>query len=189
MVEARGRRVIVTISGKPGSGKSTVARTLAARAGMDHVSAGEFMREMAVERKISVLALSAIAETDGGQIDREIDARSARIGRDNDNFVIDARLAWHFIPGSEKIFLDVSIEVAAARVFGDSRGSETENVDLVATRTAVESRLESETRRYHAYYGIDWLDPDHFDLVVDTSALSIADVIERVSGYLEGLGS
>ena len=67
--------------------------------------------------------------------------------------------------------------------------AKTENVDLVATRTAVESRLESETRRYHAYYGIDWLDPDHFDLVVDTSALSIADVIERVSGYLEGLES
>jgi len=80
MVEAPARRVIITISGKPGSGKSTVARALASRAGMDHVSAGEFMRLIAVEQGISVLALSAIAETDGGEIDRKIDARSARLG-------------------------------------------------------------------------------------------------------------
>ncbi len=189
MVEALVRRVIITISGRPGSGKSTVARAVASRAGMDHVSAGEFMRQIAVARRMSVLTLSAIAETDGGGIDKEIDARSARLGEERDNFVIDARLAWHFIPGSVKIFLDVSIEVAAARIFGDSRGGETENVDLGSTRSAVESRLESETRRYQAYYGIDWSDPAHFDLVVDTTALSIADVVDRVSDYLASLRS
>lgn len=177
--------MIVAISGKPGSGKSTIARALAARLELDHVSAGEFMREMAAERGISLLALSAIAEADEGAIDREIDARSRRLGEEKDGFVIDARLAWHFIPRSVKIFLEVSLDVAAARIFDDRRGTETENVDLLSTRAAVESRLESETLRYAAYYGIDWLDTSLFDLVVDTSSSSIADVVDRVCAYLE----
>jgi cytidylate kinase len=183
----RGHSVIVTISGKPGSGKSTVARTLAADLGMEHVSAGDFMREMATERGITVLTLSAIAETDGGAIDREIDQRTRRFSEQADDFVIDARLAWHFIDRSVKVFLDVSLEVAAARIFGDRRGSEAENVDLIATRAAVQSRLDSETLRYREYYNLDWLDLRHFDLVVDTSSLSIAEVVAEVSAYLEAL--
>jgi cytidylate kinase len=176
--------VIVTISGKPGSGKSTVARALAARLELEHVSAGDFMRAMASERDISVLQLSAIAENDGGAIDREIDERSRTFGRDRDNFVIDARLAWYFIPSSTKVFLDVNLEVAAARIFGDRRGTETENVDLLETQAAIERRLASETTRYEEYYGIDWLDSSHFDLVVDTSGRGVAEIVDVIIAHL-----
>lgn len=151
---------------------------------MAHVSAGDFMRDMAAERDITVLELSAIAERDDGAIDGEIDTRSRAFGNESDNFVIDARLAWHFIPRSVKFFLDVSLEVAAARIYGDRRGAEPENVDLLATMAAVESRLESESRRYMAYYGIDWLDHSQFDFVVDTSPLSVADVVAELETYL-----
>ena len=177
--------MIITISGKPGSGKSTVAKALAAQLHLDHVSAGDFMREMAAERGISVLELSAVAEADDGAIDREIDERSRRLGGARDDFVIDARLAWYFIPQSMKVFLDVTLDVATERIYGDRRGAETENVDLDATRLAVETRLASETLRYREYYGIDWLDHAHFDLVVDTSALSSAAVVQAVATYLK----
>ena len=180
----RGRAVIITVSGKPGSGKSTVAKTLAVNLNLDHASAGDFMRQMAVERDITVLELSAVAEADGGAIDREIDARSRRLGEESDDFVIDARLAWHFIERSIKFFLDVRLGVAATRIFGDRRGKEAENVDVVATRAAVHSRLESETSRYREYYGIDWLDPRHFDLTVDTSALTVPEVVVVLEDYL-----
>lgn len=162
-----------------------MARELAAKLGLEHISAGEFMREMAAERDITVLELSAIAEEDDGAIDREIDSRSRRLGEEKDDFVIDARLAWYFIPRSVKVFLDVSIEMAAARIFGDRRERETENVDLLATQAAVEGRLESETARYRQYYGIDWLDLTHYDLVLDTSPLSIAQVVDEIMEYLE----
>jgi cytidylate kinase len=177
--------MILSISGKPGSGKSTVAKSLASHLAMDHVSAGDFMRQMAVERGISVLELSAIAEVDDGAIDREIDDRSRKLGEEKDHFVIDARLAWFFIPRSVKVFLDVSIDVATERIFGDRRGTEVENIDLASTRTAVQLRLDSETLRYREYYGIDWLDPAHFDLVVDTSGLSVDEVVAVVAAYLE----
>lgn len=175
--------MIVSIAGRPGSGKSTVARALAARLGLDHVSAGDFMREMAVEHGVSVLEFGAIAEQDP-EIDRAIDGRSRTMGESADDFIIDARLAWYFIPHSIKVFLDVSLEVAAVRIFGDHRGSETENVDLVATMRNIERRAASESKRYDDYYGIDYLDPSNYDLVIDTSALDVDEVVEAIADFL-----
>ncbi len=178
--------MIITISGRPGSGKSTVARALAGRLGLPHMSAGDFMREMAAERGISVLELSKIAESDES-IDREIDARSASLAAEDRSLVIDARLAWHFIPGSVKVFLDVRDDVAARRIFGDHRGSEAENVDLAATRRSTAARAASEAQRYLAYYGIDYLDPDNYDLVVDTSEIDVEGVVDDIVAFIEGI--
>jgi cytidylate kinase len=167
--------LVIAISGRPGSGKSTVARLLASRLSLDHVSAGDFMREMAAERGISVLELSRIAERDEA-IDREIDARSERLGESGRSVVIDSRLAWHFIPHAVKVFLDVTIEVAAERIFGAGRSSEAENVDLQSTIEATMERAASESLRYQRYYGIDYLDAGNYDIVIDTSGMDAAAV-------------
>jgi CMP/dCMP kinase len=180
--------VIVSISGRPGSGKSAVAKRVAEALGLRHVSAGDFMREMAAERGLSILELSRLAE-DGDTIDREIDARTVALGAKSDDFVIDARLGWHFLPDSEKVFLEVRPEVAAERVFGAARGAEHENVDLEGTRIAIASRTESEAKRYLDYYGIDYGHHRHYDLVVDTSDLTIDQVVDVIVGHLMGTGS
>lgn len=171
--------MIITISGRPGSGKSVVASRVAHELGIGHVSAGDFMREMAEERGISILELSRLAERND-TIDTEIDSRTRRLADSGDDFVIDARLGWHFVPESFKVFLDVRPEVAAGRIYGARRDTERENIDLEKTRAAVESRTESETQRYHGYYGLDYTDPTHYDLVIDTSELTVDQVVKRV---------
>jgi cytidylate kinase len=177
--------LIVTISGRPGSGKSAVAKSLAHRLGLDHVSAGDFMRAMAGERGTTILELSRIAESDD-EIDREIDARTVRLGEECDGFVMDARLAWHFLPMSIKVFLDVTPEVAAARIYGAGRATENENVDSAATRRAIEARIASERQRYRDYYGVDYLDSAQFDLVVDTSERTIEEVVDEIAVFATG---
>ena len=150
---------------------------------MRHVSAGDLMREMADEQGVSILELSRSAE-EHDAIDREIDARTARLGEKADDFVLDARLGWHFIPHSVKVFLDVAPEVAASRIYGAGRGGEPENVDLEATLGAMKTRAASEEGRFRAYYGVDYLDADNYDLVIDTSELTVDEVVSRI---LEGL--
>jgi predicted cytidylate kinase len=152
---------------------------LARRLDLEHVSAGDFMRELASQRDITLLELSHLAETDDS-IDREIDERSARHAAEGEGFVLDARIGWHFVPLSFKVFLDVRPEVAASRVFGARRGTEPENVDLVATQESIRRRTDSERQRYLDYYGIDYLDPAHYDLVIDTSDLTPEQVVDRI---------
>lgn len=180
--------MIITISGRPGSGKSAVATRVAEALGLRHVSAGDFMREMAAERGMSILELSRSAEK-REEIDREIDARTVRLGSESDDFVMDARLGWHFLPQSLKVFLEVRPLVAAERVFGAQRGSERENVDLEATRRAIETRTASEVKRYRDYYGIDYGDHSQYDLVVDTSEMPIAEVVQQIVDYVRRVES
>jgi cytidylate kinase len=175
--------VIITISGRPGSGKSAVASRVAASLGLKHVSAGDFMREMASERGVSILELSRSAE-EHSAIDREIDARTARLARDGGDFVMDARLAWHFAPDSVKVFLDVHPEIAAKRIYGAARGSEHENIDFTETLRAIESRTRSEKKRYQTYYDLDYTDHGHYDLVIDTSEMTIDEVVEAIVAHV-----
>lgn len=176
--------MIITISGRPGSGKSAVAKRVSGVLGMRHVSAGDFMREMAGERGMTILELSRSAEG-GDAIDREIDARTVRLAQQHGDFVMDARLGWHFVPQSLKVFLEVRPEVAARRIYHAQRGEEHENVTLEETLEAIESRTESETKRYRDYYGLDYTDHSHYDLVVDTSDRTIEDVVREIVDFAE----
>jgi len=146
------------------------------------------MREMAAERGLSILELSRSAE-ERDSIDSEIDARTVRLAEESDDFVMDARLGWHFIPASVKVFLEVSPETAAERIYEARRGSEHENITLADTLTAIESRTDSERRRYLTYYGLDYTDPDQFDLVIDTSDKTIDRVVEEILGHVDALRS
>lgn len=171
--------MIITISGALGSGKTTVADLLARRLRMKRRSVGEFMRDMARERKVSLLKLSEMAEKDRG-IDRELDKRQVEIGKREDNFIIDGRLSWHFIPHSFKVFLDVSEEAAAKRIFKARRPDEKYNTTLKKTLGNIQTRKKSEINRYKRYYKLNYYDKKHYDLVIDTTNIKPEEVVERI---------
>ena len=180
--------MILTISGALGSGKSTIAKALARILGYKHYSTGDLMRSMAEERGMTLLELSKKAENDKS-IDEELDARQVRLGKEEDNFVIDGRLSWHFIQHSVKIFLDVSDEVAANRIFKDqSRGVEKENLSLDKTLENIKTRRQSEIKRYQEYYGLNYYDKANYEVIVDTDPLDVKGVVEAVLVKLSELG-
>ena len=84
--------MLITVSGPGGSGKSTLAASLADRLEYDHVSGGDIFRDIAAERDLSPLELNKLAEDDD-QIDRDLDRRLRSTARDNDDLVLESRLA------------------------------------------------------------------------------------------------
>lgn len=176
--------MIITISGTPGSGKSTLARNLAKNLGLKHYSSGQFMRELAEERGMTVLGLSRIAEQDDS-IDHAIDERTKRLAEQQDDFVIDGRLAWHFIPKSIKIFVKADLGKVAERVFKDMRKDEKENTSLEKTLENLRKRRESEAKRYKKLYGLDYLDEKNYDFVIDNSSISIEECLEKAMGFVK----
>jgi len=179
--------MIITLAGRLGSGKSTVGNKIAEIYHLKKYSTGDFMREMAKERGVSLLELSKMAETDKS-IDKELDDRQVKFGQVQDNFIIDARLGWYFIPQSIKIFLDVSYEEAARRIYTDKvsdRSAESGNDSIEQTLHNIKTRETSERKRYKEYYGLDYMDLKNYDLVVDTTGITLEEVIRRIKAYVD----
>ena len=173
----------ITISGAVGSGKSTISRILAKKLGYIHYSIGEFMREIAKKRNLSIMELSDRAEVDP-TIDEELDEKQKSIGKEKDNFIMDSRLGFHFIPDSLKIFFTVDIKEAAKRIYNDKRAEETYK-DVEEAIIFLKKRMRSENIRYKEYYGIDFPKKQHFHLIIDTTDKTPEEVVADIEKVLK----
>jgi len=170
-VVSKTRKEIITMTGNPGSGASTVAKTLAERLRYQYFSSGDIFRAVAEKRGVSIDALTKQAETDSS-IDREIDELVQELGIKHTRLVIDSRLAYHWIHRSFKVFLTTPEDVAAGRIYegvqsGARNAEEGSTIEEIKKNTA--RRQASKQERYQNLYGIDIQNTRPFDLVVDTS--------------------
>jgi len=170
--------MIITISGKAGSGKSTIARQLAKKLNLKHYSIGDLMRRIAKERNVSLNKLSKLAEKDKS-IDMALDKKSIDL-REEINFVIDGRLTAYFIHYADlKVFLDCNDEVRAERILKEKRNDEkSKNIRELIKK--IKQREQSERKRYENLYKIDYYDKNLYNLMIDTTNLSIEEVIEEI---------
>lgn len=175
--------MIITISGLPGSGKSTVARIVASELNLAHHSGGEFMRKEAEDRDISLIELGKLAEEDRS-IDEELDQWQMHLGRTEDYFVIDSRLGFHFIPNSIKIFLKADKEIIAKRVFAEDVRQEN-NISEKSTLEKLNQREESEKKRYKEYYDLDYTNESNYELVIDTTNISAQEAADKIIEFVK----
>ena len=165
----------ITIAGDIGSGKTTIARELAARIGVEMRSTGGIQRQLAAARGISTLELNRLAETDSS-IDREID-RSLKTLPDGD-LVVESRMAWRFVPNTKKIFLYVLKHEAASRILRANRHDESYQLLDDAVHQICERRT-SEVKRFKKYYEVNIDNLRNYDRVIDTTFASPKSVAER----------
>ncbi|NOZ59059.1 MAG: AAA family ATPase [Euryarchaeota archaeon] len=166
--------MIVTISGPIGSGKTTVARAIASRFKLRHVSAGEVFRSLARERGMSLAEFSKYAE-EHHEVDRLVDERQVELARQG-NAVVDGRLTAWLLPEAElKIWLKAPLEVRAERV------AKREGISFEQALRETKLREESEAKRYREIYGIDLGDLTPYDVVINTGIYEAEDVIEIIS--------
>lgn len=162
---------IITIAGKLGSGKSSTAKKVAEMLNLIHFSSGDFLRNVATDRGLSIKELMIAAESDP-QIDYDID-KILKSKKNDENIIIDSRLAFHWIPESFKVYLEIDPDVAAKRMFYDLETNESrmesehaKNIDEM--KQEMLERHNSDKRRYQKLYSIDHTDHKNFDLVIDT---------------------
>lgn len=175
--------MIITISGTPGSGKSTAAENIAKKMKFRHYSTGNYMRKMAEKRGISLLELGRLAEKDKS-IDKELDRWQKELGEKKDNLVIDARLGFYFIPDSIKVFIDADIKERARRIYSDKVRKET-NISIGDAMKKIKQRQDSERKRYKKYYGIDPWKRSNFDQIVDSTKLTKEEVVENILNFIK----
>ncbi|TAK05240.1 AAA family ATPase [Patescibacteria group bacterium] len=180
--------MIITLSGLPGSGKSTVAKMLAQKLGYRFFSMGDLRGKAALERGLTIDEFNALPEN----TDIIVDDYQKKLGETEDDLVIDGRISWHFIPKSFKVFLDVDPDVGADRIFagkrGANRGDEPEYRDAAHVRETLAARVASDTERYKKHYGIDFGDRSVYDLVIDTSSQIPEETADAILAALPAQG-
>lgn len=169
----------ITITGDLGSGKSAVSRILCERTGFEYVSTGRIQRQLAQEMGLDTLEMNRRADTDPS-IDQRIDGIFVDLGKDPKGYVVDSRMAWFFLPGSFKVFLQADVTVAAGRIINDPTRKSEEYETIEEAVQKILARKQSENARFLSKYGADCADMNNFDLVVSTTQRSPEAVAEII---------
>lgn len=181
------KKHIITIGGRPGSGKSTAAKTVAVKLGYRHFSSGDLYRMLANERGTELLQANISAKTHEA-IDPLVDGRLREIGAKDDEVVIDSRTAWHWIPSSFKVFLDLELAIGARRILAEMSEGRLKNEEVSGSPSdyaeTLQRRLEGETERYKNKYGINPYDLSNYDLIIQTAHNDPSQTVEiLLQGY------
>ena len=187
---------IITISGDPGSGKSTIAQELAKKLKAKRIYVGEIRREIARKKGLTLAELNKYAEkhpeTDV-DIDKKI-ASQAKLLAKKYPVIVEGRTQFYFIPESIKLYIKVSLNEGAKRIWqqmqskkAKSARNEGEINSLAQLKKSIKQRIFSDKKRYQKYYQIDHTKKSNYDFVLDTSHLTKKQQITKIWPKIKAL--
>lgn len=185
---------LITISGNPGSGKSTAATKLCQLLQGEQIYVGQIRRDMAKEKGMS---LEQFNEYSIGRPECDVDvdivaaAKARELYSQGKSVIVEGRTQFHFIPESVKLYIFVEPEEGARRILAalqDKNQASTRNEasadDLSTKVLQVIKREETDAQRYVGLYGFDHRDRRHYDRVIDSTKLSPEEVVEQALQYI-----
>ncbi len=168
----------IALAGDLGSGKSTVSKILIEKTGATYYSTGTVCRALAKKHGMSIDEFNVYMETHP-EVDKEIDDGLCALSKESGDYIVDSRMAFHFVEGSFSVYLATDPIVSATRILNDNRDVERfASVEEAASRIRI--RRTSENKRYFEKYGVHITDLRNYDLVLDTTYLTPEEVAEAI---------
>lgn len=179
------KKVVICISGMTGSGKSTVAKRIADKYGLDYYSGGNALRVLAKEEGYNS-DVRGWWETSEGlnfleqrmgvpDFDKKIDEKLLELAAKG-NVVLDSWTMPWLLDEGFKVWLEASPQVRAKRVV---------TRDAISDEEALKALTEKDARTRQIYKNLYGFDLGHdlapFDLVLSTDELDPDDVFYAVS--------
>ncbi|MBO7214194.1 MAG: hypothetical protein J6V66_01720, partial [Clostridia bacterium] len=146
--------------------------------GFEKVSIGKIMRKMAEEHQMTVADFNRYIEQHP-KYDKIVDDKLKSYEEKSGKFLFDSRMAWHFVPSSFSIYMQVDIKTSAERIMNASRSDESYK-DVDTAIAELKKRRESEILRYNTLYNVDIMDMNNYDLVVDTNGKTPNEVADYI---------
>jgi len=173
--------MIITITGKPCSGKGTAARAFCKQYGFEYVCTGDMFRSIAKEMGYNNILDFQNQNPDIKKVDEIIDTKTENLGKTRlyEDIVSDSRLAWNFIPNSFKVFIDVDEKEAAKRLLNANR--ETEQIsNIEEAKQVLADRWKTENNRYLELYGVNNLNKKNYDYIINSTKLTPDQIIKKI---------
>lgn len=185
---------IITISGTPGSGKSTIAQALAKKLKAKRIYVGAVMRQIAKDKSITLAQLQEHMTVDSTidiGVDKKITAEIYELAKKN-IVIAEGRVLYHFIPESIKLFIKVDLVEGAKRIWLSIQKAENRAERNEANVKSFEELLEkiaqrkaNNVERYTKYYGIDHTDESQYDFVLDTTNINAQQAIAKTLEFVK----
>ena len=171
--------LLITVSGPPGCGATTLCRRLSEAIDCPYISGGDIFREVAEKHDLTLTQLTAKAQ-ESDEFDRALDKRIRTIGEKWGNSekpcIIESRLAG-WLAGNHadlRIRLDAPTEIRKERVSGREE-----------TVAEMQVREVGEAQRFDNYYEIDVEDRELYDIQLNTARWSKQGVFEIIRAAIE----
>ncbi len=187
--------MIITISGTPGSGKSTVAQILAKQLRAERIYIGGILRDLARKKGMTLEELTQYAQSHP-EIDQEADQetrdQARQLAQKGKDVLVEGRVQFFFLPESVKVFMKVNPEEAARRIWKDLQDKDkrgARNEEVVASIKKVQEKIikreEEDAKRYKKLYGLDHRDESQYDAVIDTTKITATEAAERIMKFIK----
>lgn len=173
----------IIISGPPAIGKTTVSKGLAKEFGIQSLSGGDVLKELAKEQgfqtqgndwwdtKEGMAFLNQ--RKDNYEFDKKVDEKLKEIFQKGDVVITSYTLPW-LVQGGIKIWLGGSKENSAKRM------QNRDNVQLSDALEIVKKRYDQNKSLYKKLYGFDFGDDlSVFDIIINTDGLDAHAVLKN----------
>jgi CMP/dCMP kinase len=175
--------MIIIISGLPGAGKSTVAKLVAQKLDYKHYSTGDIQRDLAKKKGVSLKEWHDIQVKDP-QSDIMVDDCTKDVLRNEGDIVFDSWVAPCFADDAIKVFLTCEeTERARRRVMQKRKEEKFETIE--ESVLGMRERVENNRQRWIKLYNYDFLEMAQYDLIIDTTKITIDQVAEKVVNYIK----
>ncbi len=173
--------MILTISGKHGSGKSVIGKKIALALDIKYYSTGQAFRDLAKEMNMSLEEFTQYVENHP-EIDQELDKKIVEIAKKRD-IIIDSQLSGHILQNIAdfKILLKCPLETRVKRMADRDQTSYDEKLKETKVRE------KSEQERFKILYDIDLEDNKTYDLIIETENLSIEEVLNKILSVISSI--
>jgi cytidylate kinase len=176
---------LITLSGEPGAGKTTVLKNLEAM-GFQVMSSGEVFRKLAAEKGMDLPTFGKYVD-EHPETDIEIDRRMKEkvfyytVGTgSNSKIVAEGRLAGKLHKTAcLKVWLCAPLKERARRIAGR------EQIPTAVALENTRARELCEVVRYKKYYNLDLNDLSTYDIVINTEKLNPQEVTTLILKAVE----
>lgn len=173
----------IIISGPPAIGKTTVSKGLAKEFGMQSLSGGDVLKELAKEQGFQTQGddwwdtkegMSFLNQRkDNYEFDKKVDEKLQEIFQKGNVVITSYTLPW-LVQGGIKIWLGGSKQNSAKRM------QNRDNMQLSDALEIVKNRYEQNKSLYKKLYGFDFgEDLSVFDIIINTDGLDAQAVLKN----------
>ena len=173
----------IIISGPPAIGKTTISKGLAKEFGMQNLSGGDVLKELAQDQGFQTKSNDWWDTKEGMdflnqrknnyEFDKKVDQKLKEIFLKGNVVITSYTLPW-LVDGGIKIWLGGSKQNSAKRM------QNRDNMDMTNALEVVKTRYDENKALYKKLYGFDFGDDlSVFDVIINTDGLDAQEVLNK----------